>query len=187
MHAMVKLSVKLPSGESVETEAEVVHVVTPEVAEKFRLAPGAGLSFRDRDEMFHEPFGRLIAEYQARRPRVLTVDEDSPFQAKLGQALDAAGLDMDAVANEADAFQRLVSELFAYDVLVVAIAQGGDGLIDRVRRVGGESDLRIARLVDGDELTHGWLKGPQAANDVIGKQRPLDEVVKRLLQVLGRA
>ena len=114
------------------------------------------------------------------------VDADATFVGELREALVAAGLDMDPQADGTAAFQHLVSELFTYDMVAVTLEGTGQALVDQIRRLGGESDLRIAVLVDGDEGPHAWLKGHHAANDVINKWRPTPDVVKRLLKLLGR-
>ena len=185
----VKLLVRLPSGEQVETEAEVVHVVTPEEAKARDIPGGVGLQFRTQNQAFEEPFNRLIQEYQGRRPRVLTVDDDAFFRIVLKDALAQAGMEVETASDGEEGFAKLIDGLYQLDLLILDIEMPGlDGLrfMDRVRRMGGEGDLRILLLSGKPEAALQELKGPTRANDVMSKTTPPAEIVARIQRILGR-
>jgi uncharacterized protein (TIGR02266 family) len=189
LNSKVSLAIKLPNGEMVETQAHVAHVVTPQEARARGSAPGAGLEFGSADDRFHGPIDRLIDEYQARPPRVLVADPNPLIAAALSSGLGASGVHVDTAGDGARAMSALLEGLFQYDLLLAdPDLPGLDGrsLVDRIRRVGGEKDLRIVLWVEGNPAAYADIKGPGLANDILQKRPPSEELLKTLLALLGR-
>ena len=189
VRARVRLVVHLPNGEDVETDAEVMHVVTVEDALARGLLPGAGLSFVTQNAEFDGRIAALIDRYRARKPRVLVVDDDALFRASVGDALAEAGMDPVLAASGEEALTRLTEGLFALDLVVLDLKMpglDGAGLLRRIRRLGGEADVRVMVLSGGRPEELAALKGPGGANDVVEKGTPMAEVVDRVRRLLGR-
>jgi CheY-like chemotaxis protein len=185
----VQLRVKLPDGEEVETVAEVAHVVSPEEASARGLAAGVGLSFREVRPEFREPIERLIAEYKARRPRVLAIDDDALFRTMLVDQLTAAGMEVEVCANGADGLRRLLEVFNELDLLIIDLNMpdmDGRDLLHRIRRVGGESDLRVMVLSSSSEEELQRFVSREGANAAISKNIGLPAMIERIKRVLGR-
>jgi len=188
LRAQVRLRVKLPDGDVAETEAEVVHVVSAEEARQRGTVPGGGVAFAEGNTPFHARIEAFLAAFPTRKPRVLVVDDDLFFRRVLGDALSQAGIDVDTAGDGEEALRKLVQRLFELDLVILDLQMPGlDGycLIDRVRRLGGEMDLRIVVLSGAEERELERVKGREGANDVIRKGTSIEEIVRRIQSVLA--
>ncbi|MBI3181044.1 MAG: response regulator [Myxococcales bacterium] len=185
----VRLTLELPDGEGVETEAEVVHVVTPEESQATGRPPGVGLSFLTNDPQFDGRIAALIEQYRARKPKVLLVDDDAFFRRVLTDALTEAGMEVVSVSDGHEAMEQLTDLLFRLDLMVLDLNLPGlDGLslLWRIRKLGGEADLRVVVLSGRPAAELEVLTGPSGANAALSKEAPMEEVVDRIKHLLGR-
>ena len=184
----VRITLGLPSGERVSGVARVVHVVTPSLFDK-AAAAGVGLSFLKSDHQLLNRIEALVAEYEQASPRVLVVDDDDDFRAALSDALRASGMTVDEAGTGEEALRKLVDTLFELDVVLLDIRMpglDGRGFLDRVRRLGGELDLRIIVLSAAPRSELQAFKGPGAANDALSKADELSEIVNRIKLALAK-
>ncbi len=188
LRAQVRLRLKLPDGSVAETNAEVVHVVTPEEARARRTSPGAGLSFATGDTLFQRAIAQCV-EGAGRKLRVLVADADDRLRQVLGDALRAAGFEVEAARDGKEAMEKLGASLFAIDLLLLDLdlpEVDGYCLIDRVRRLGGELDLKIAVFSnEKDAKVLAQLIGPGGADAEIRRGMPLEEIVERVKGLLA--
>lgn len=190
LRSQVRLQVTLPGGEQVETEAEVVHAVTPAEAYARRCAPGVGLCFATGDTPFHRAIGEHLARLVPRRPRVLVADGDRFLREVLKDALQAQGLDAETVGDGQEALVRVSDRLLKVDLLVLDLAlKGLDGfcLIGRIRALGPEAHCRMLVFAQGSEAELAELVGPDGADAAVPKGTPMDEVVEAIRGLLERS
>ncbi len=184
----IDLSLRLPSGERLVTEAEVVHVVSVSQAAGQTYPPGVNLAFVRSDSELRARVAQLIAEYERKPPRVLVVDDDDDFREALADGLRAAGMAVERAATGEEALQKLIDQLFELDVVLLDIRMpglDGRGFLKRVRNLGGELDLRIIVLSAAPRQELERLRGPAGANEVMSKSDSLSQIVARIKQVLG--
>lgn len=189
LRTQVRLRLKMPDGAVTETNAEVVHVVSPEEAKARRTSPGAGLAFATGDTLFQ----RAIAQYvegAGRKLRVLLADDDERLRAVLGEALTRAGFQVDLAKDGKEAMAKLGASLFAIDMLLVDLdlpEVDGYCLIDRVRRLGGELDLKIVVLsTEKDAKVMPQLIGPGGADGEVRRGTRTEEIVDKVKKLLER-
>ncbi|MHB8877130.1 MAG: PilZ domain-containing protein [Myxococcaceae bacterium] len=183
----VRLRMRLPDDELLEVEAEVVHVVSPADAAARGVQAGVGLSFVEVSAEFDRQLAALIERYRARKPRVLVADDDDGYRGRLCLALAAAGMEVEVAATGDEAIVKLTDSLFSLDLLVLSLSLAGSThLLWRIRRLGGEADLRVLVLAEGHPSALGELKGPDGANEALPRSTPPAEVVARVSALLGR-
>lgn len=185
LHARVRLRVSLPGNETAETEAKVVHVVGVEEARARGVSPGVGLAFAMEDNKFLQKIDAFLARTPARRPRLLLAARDALLRVVLGDALRDAGCDVTTAADTKEALDRLTAGLFDLDAFVVDQSLPGldpASLIQRIRRLGREIDLKVAALGGDPEVA----LVANLADDVIASGTPLEEIVVRIKRLLGR-
>jgi uncharacterized protein (TIGR02266 family) len=185
----IDLSLRLPSGERLVTEAEVVHVVTVAQAAGQTYPPGVNLRFVRCDSEFRTRITQLIAEYERKPPRVLVVDDDDDFRDALAEGLIASGMAVEKAGTGQEALQKLIEQLFDLDVVLLDIRMpglDGRGFLNRVRNLGGELDLRIIVLSAAPRAELERLRGPAGANEVMSKSDSLSQIVARIREVLDR-
>ncbi len=190
LRARVRLTLQLPDGSKVTTNGEVVHIVTPEDARAKGLSAGVGLSFDRSDDAFQGKISILLANYRERRPRVLVVDDNAFFRTVLDDALAEAGMDVVCAESGEEALRILVDRFYELDLLTVDLQMpglGGFGLIDRIRRVGGERDLRVLVLSGQDPDRLEALRFSGYVNAVLPKSSPLQQVVQTIRELLRDA
>jgi len=181
----VRITLGFPNGEQVSGLARAVHVVTPSPSAQ-ASSVGVGLSFLRSDHKLCDRIDWLLAQYEQPPPRVLVVDDDDDFRAALSDALSASGMVVDEASTGEEALRKLIDTLFELDVVLLDIrmpGMDGRGFLDRVRRLGGELDLRIIVLSALPRSELQALKGPGAANDALSKADELNEIVNRIRQV----
>jgi uncharacterized protein (TIGR02266 family) len=185
----VLVTIRFPLGERLQADAQVVHVVTQDQASGQSYPPGVGLSFSSEHPKFRERLAELVADYEPHRPQVLVVDDDEDFRLALAEGLEDEGMSVATAASGEEALQKLIDGFFELDVVLLDLRMpgfGGHGFLDRVRRLGGELDLRIIVLSGAPPHELSALKGPTGANEVLSKSNSLDVIVERIRSVLGK-
>lgn len=188
----VELRIDLPGrSEAVQVAAEVVRVVEPSSAGAKGSKPGFGLAFHDLSPEVRELIAAYVESVEvAPKARVLLVDDAAVYRRLLGDELASRGCEVIEASNGAEAFDKLVDELFGLDLLVLDLVlpnTSGVELLDRIRRLGGETDLLIAVVAGSAEdpavrrrvLTAG-------ANEVLPKSMPVKEIADQLIALLPR-
>jgi CheY-like chemotaxis protein len=166
-----------------------VHVVSATDAAARGALAGVGLSFNAQGTEFDQRLTGLIEEYRARKPKVLVVDEAGPYREQLVTGLSGSNMDVLVARDSAEAMDRLTDGLFSLDLMVIDVAILGLDvmrLVWRIRKLGGEADLRIVLLVAGRLETAQELKGPHGANEVVSHAAPMLDLIAKLSAVLGR-
>ncbi|MGQ0505018.1 MAG: response regulator [Myxococcaceae bacterium] len=189
LRSQVRLSLTLPGGEKIATAAEVVHVVRPDDAERFGAIAGVGISFARNDEAFQGRIDALIKQYEQRRPLVLIVDDDAFFRRVLSDALTVQGMETVVVGNSDEAMNFLIDRLDELDAMTLDVAMpklDGFGLIDRIRRLGGETDLRILVISSRVSTQVDDLVRQRHVTNAIQKSTPLPELVAAVRAVLRK-
>lgn len=189
VRSRVRLVVRLPNGEAVEADAEVVHVISEVDAVRTGAAPGAGLQFLSRTPEFDGRIAELLASYEARRSRVLLVGADPDYRERLSLPLVAAGFEVEAAASGEEAMTKLVDGLFSLDLMLLDVDLPGlDGrtLLWRIRHLGGELELPVLVLTVAPEAELTDLKGPKGATGVVSKALGVEEIVDQVKRLLGR-
>ncbi len=189
VHSKVRLALVLPDGEPLETDAEVVHVVTAAEAQSRGIPAGAGFSFDRADVAFRERVAALLARYAQRKPRVLVVDDDNFFRQVLSDALSGAGFEVITAGTGEDALRVLIEQLYALDLLTLDLnmpGMGVFGLIDRIRRLGGETDLRVVVISSRGEEKLEVLRQSGHVSAALSKGVPVPEMMRQILSLLGR-
>ncbi len=189
MGAAVDLTLELPGGEALRLPAEVVRVVGVEEAAARRRQPGCGLTFH---ELAPETRARLEAFVDraeiAPKARVLLVDDAALFRRLLGDELASRGCHVSEATNGVEAFDKLVDELFGLDLLILDLVlpnTSGLELLDRIRRLGGETELAIAVVAGsgGDPSVQRRVIAA-GADEVIPKSLSASEIADRLMALL---
>lgn len=179
------VQVTFPDGEVQEVLTQVVWRLEPDPSHPERL-PGVGVRFLEEGS-FHAALDQLLATYLRRRPRVLVVDDDPFFLRVLADALLGRGLEVATAENGLRASHLISELLYDLDLVVLDLTMprlDGRALLERLRRLGGERDLRIAVVsASGDDVLAG-LVGPNGADDAISKGEGLPRIVDRLVALV---
>ncbi|AKU92221.1 PilZ domain-containing protein [Vulgatibacter incomptus] len=185
----VEVSIELPGGELLRAPSQVVRVVGPAEASARGRPAGCGLSFGELSPGDREKLEAFVDATELRpNARVLLVDDVALFRRILGDELASRGCEVLEAENGADAFDRLVDELFTLDLLILDLVlpnTSGVELLHRIRQLGGESDLKIAVVagsVDNPGVRSRILAA--GANEVLPKSLPAPEIADRLLGLL---
>jgi len=188
--AQVDLELELPGGEKVQIAATVVRLVNKEQALAWNREEGCGLSFQAVSPEVQAKLEAFVdAEELKPQARVLLVDDTALFRTMLADELASRGCEVLEAANGAAAFDILMDELFALDLLVLDLVlpnTSGSELLDRIRRLGGETELAIA-VVAGSAEDPGVQRRIAAAgaNAVIAKSVPISEIADRLMALIA--
>jgi uncharacterized protein (TIGR02266 family) len=181
----LSVQVSFPDGEVQEVLAEVVGRVEADPARPERL-PGVGVRFLEEGP-FHAALDQLLASYLRRRPRVLLVDDDPFFLRVLADALLGRGLEVACAENGLRASHLISELLYDLDLVVLDLRMprlDGRALLERMRRLGGERDLRIAVVSASSEEVLQGLLGPLGADAAIAKGEGLPRIVDRLVALV---
>lgn len=153
-------------------------------------APGFGAVFVNEDVTFADALERLLADYSARAPRLLLVDDDKFFRTALGTELEAAGLKVDEAVDGEDGLKRLREHLLELDLLVLDLMMpklGGPELLVRLRGLSGAMELPVVILSGArTEYLQAFLAEGMAA-DVIEKNQAIPVLVERIRKVLKKS
>jgi uncharacterized protein (TIGR02266 family) len=183
----IMVEVTLPAGDVHEVPAEVVWRVGPE-QKSDALQPGIGVRFADSTR-FHSALESLLNDYLARKPRVLLVDDDPFFLRVLADVLMARSIEVATASSGQKALHLLADLLYELDLVVLDLNMpkiDGHALMERLRRLGHEMDVKIAIVSAASEMGLAMLVGPEKADLAVSKSLGVDEVADRLLAALRR-
>ncbi|OGQ91055.1 MAG: hypothetical protein A2289_05155 [Deltaproteobacteria bacterium RIFOXYA12_FULL_58_15] len=116
--------------------------------------------------------------------RALLADDDRFFRTVIGNILRLGGFQILEAADGDAAFNLLLEELLDLDVLLLDLVMpgiSGPDLVDKIRRVGGETDLKIVFLTatSVSDVEHRKLL-EYGASDVLHKSLSPEEVLLRI-------
>jgi CheY-like chemotaxis protein len=179
----LRLHLVLPNGEFLTLPAEVVHRVLsgPRV--------GVGLQFVDLKPNTFEAIEALLAQ-PVRRPRVLVVDDEAIWRSTLVRVLHSLDADVTLAKDGREGLVQLIDHYFELDLVILDLHMphlDGRGLIDRVRRLGGDAAFKIFLFSAASRPELEALGEPGLATGVFSKLDPLDVLAAHLARELGRS
>jgi CheY-like chemotaxis protein len=183
LRSRLTLRMSLPQGPVVEVPVEVVH------REVSGPSPGVGVQFVGPTAEVMKPIVALLEQYQGRRPRVLVIDDEAIWRSTLSRVLTSMGVDVVLAKDGREGLNRLTDLLFELDLVVLDLHMpiiDGRGLLERVRRHGNETGLRLFLFSAASPEELRALGEEALANAVFSKLDPLQSLVKRLATELGR-
>jgi Tfp pilus assembly protein PilZ len=137
-HRDVMVELELPGFGSYQVRAEVVHVITPEMAAEHGRAAGAGLAIREAPDGFEEALSNYLVRL-GRRADSLLLAADEP----LGRLLVAAGYQVAPVASPETLGEALAAQRGGEARLVGVVVPSAE--IEAYRLAAGDAaDLVIA-------------------------------------------
>lgn len=177
------LRITLPTGEKLEVPVVVVQRITQ------GAEPGVGVQFVGSTEPVLHAIQALLQKYEKRRPRVLVIDDEAIWRSTITKVLEPMGVDVVTAKDGREGLNTLTDLLFELDLVVLDLHMpyiDGRGLLERVRRHGNETGLRLFLFsaASPDELRA--LGEESLANAIFSKLDPIDSLVKRLAFELGR-
>jgi CheY-like chemotaxis protein len=181
LRSRVRLLLTLPNGEVLTFPAEVVHQLSQPVRGvglQLELSPGA-----------LEPIERLLAADQ-RTPHVLVVEDEAIWRSTLQRVFDALGVRVTMARDGREGLVKLIDQYFDLDLVVLDLHMpelDGRGLIERVRRLGGEQAFKMFLFSAASRAELEPLDGPGQATEVFSKLEPLDRLAARLASELGKS
>ena len=183
LRARLRLHLTLPNGEILTLPAEVVHRVLsgPKV--------GVGLQLVDLKPDTFAPIEALLAG-PLRRPRVLVVEDEAIWRSTLVRVLHSMDADVILAKDGREGMVKLIDEYFDLDLVILDLHMphlDGRGLIDRVRRLGGDTAFKIFLFSATSREELKTLGEPGLATAVFSKLDPLDVLAAHLARELGRA
>ncbi|MFO0599137.1 MAG: response regulator [Myxococcaceae bacterium] len=180
LRAFATVALTAPGGVVIELDAEVLHRVLsgPRVGIGMQLTGHARAGLAQLEAMLRAP----------RRPqRVLVIDDEPVWRTTWKRLLKPHGIEVLEADDGKVGLELLIDRFFEIDLVVLDLHMphlDGRALIDRVRRLGGESSLQIF-LVSGagrDELTA--LVGPAGANGALSKLDSIAVLERTVLAAL---
>lgn len=188
LRTKIDLRLKLPSEEVVALRAEVVHVLTPEVAATMKTSPGVGVAFVGMSPEDLKPIEALLSTYEQRTPKVLIVDPDPAFRAQLARGLALRKVEVDEAIDGKDALVKLIDRFFELDMVVADLDMpnlDGRSLVDRIRKQGGESTLKVMLIANVAPDAMKTLAWPIGATGVLSKKTGVEDLIRRICAELG--
>lgn len=130
-----------------------------------------------------------IREAPPQPKRALITDDDRFFRTLLGDLLRGAGYDVLEAKSADEAFSHLLDAVLHLDVLVLDLHMpglSGAELIERIRKLGGETELAVVMLTGAtlSEIDKERL-AQLGADDIIAKTTPPDHLVRRIEQTIA--
>lgn len=183
LFATFTLRLRLPDDSALEVPVQVVHRVVS------GPTPGVGVQFVCPNEEVLAPIRKLLERYQLRRPRVLVIDDEAIWRSTLARVLEPMGVDVVLARDGREGLQRLTDLLFELDLVVLDLHMphlDGRGLLERVRRHGNELGLRLFLFSAANPEELKALGEEHLANEIFSKLDPIDVLVKRLSEELGK-
>jgi uncharacterized protein (TIGR02266 family) len=177
----ILLELKLPDGDTLTAEAEVVRAVKEDKAAD--RSAGLGVALVGEASKARAALERLIGGYLARSPRVLVVDADGHFLHRLSEGLLAEGMEVLTAQTGYRAMHLIAHNLFDLDLLVIDLHLprfDGRALLERVRRFARTVRIPVVLLSARDEAQLAALVGPAGADDALFKGAPMAELVERI-------
>ena len=179
----LRLHLVLPNGEILTLPAEVVHRV--ESGER----PGVGVQLLNLKPDSLAPIQKLLADGH-HKPRVLVVEDEAAWRAKLVTLLRALDVDVTLAHDGREGLVKLIDGYFELDLVIIDLHMprlDGVGLIDRVRRLGGDLAIKIFLLADEPRAELRKVVKEDAATRVFSKQEPLELLRDEVARALGRS
>jgi CheY-like chemotaxis protein len=185
LKSVVTLVLQLPGSTNLQVDALVMHRVLSgprtgigvEVTAEYRLT----LSSLE---------ALLSAAPPPRRPRVLCVDDEAVWRTTYRRLLEPHGIDLILGTDGKQGLELLIEHFFELDLVVLDLHMpelDGRALIDRIRRLGGETGLHLFLISAAGEDELRGLAGPGGATRVLSKLTPIDQLERELLQALRAA
>lgn len=185
MRTRISLNLKLPSGEKVQIDAEVVHVLSPEQAAAMKTSPGVGVAFGPLPAEKRERLEGLLTKYNERTPKVLIAHVDAAWSKKIADEFVKKKIEVVHTKDGHDAMLKLIDGFFELDLLIVQSDLpnlDGKSLVDRIREQGGESGLHVVMVVDDARLVHAM---GDKMTVVLPRTLPFEQQLYMLMQRLG--
>ncbi len=180
----VQVELSLPDAGDIQLVGRVVRIVRDgAVGEGRKTGPGVGVQLLSGSDPAIQQLVDFLGRLSKRRCRVMVADDCQFFQRAIGEALGADGCEVIAASDGREAIAHVIDEILTLDVLVLDLQMpnmNGSDVLDRVRRLGGERDLRIV-IISGsldagtrqDLMIHG-------ADVVLDKSVPITQLVDRV-------
>lgn len=177
----INVRLALPQGE-LTLGAEVVHRIIS------GSRPGVGVQFLPDQEEALAPMFHLIEDYQRRQPRVLVVDDEAIWRSTLARALAGIGCDVQLATDGREGLLKLIEGFFDLDLVILDLHMpnlDGKGLIERVRRSGGERNLKMFLFSAAPPEELAAVAETGLATGVFSKLDNIDTLTARIAQELG--
>ncbi|HEY0880288.1 MAG TPA: response regulator, partial [Archangium sp.] len=175
LRARVRVLVSLPDGSMLTLPGEVVH---------HEVSSGVGVQLDRLEQPTIEAIEALLAVPQ-RTPHVLVVEDEAIWRSTLQRVFDALGVRVTMAHDGHEGLVKLIDEYFDLDLVVLDLHMpelDGRGLIERVRRQGGEPGFKMFLF---SAAARAELESVNAT-EVFSKLDPLDKLASRLAQELGK-
>ncbi len=182
LRSKVDVHIKLPSGQEISVGAEVVHRILS------GGRPGVGVQFLERSPEVLAPLVALMEDYQRRQPRVLVVDDEAIWRSTLARALGSLGCDVQLAADGKEGLLKLIDGYFDLDLVILDLHMpniDGRGLIERIRKLGGDSALKLFLFSAAPREELHSLSEPGLATGVFSKLDSIDSLIARIAKELG--
>lgn len=177
------LHMKLPDGQRLDVPVQVIHRVTQ------GPTPGVGVQFVGPHEEVFKPIEALLSKYETRKPKVLVIDDEAIWRSTIARVLEPMGVEVVLAKDGREGLNRLTDLLFELDLVVLDLHMpymDGRGLLERVRRHGNETGLRLFLFSAANPEELRALGEESLANAIFSKLDPLENMVKRLAFELGK-
>jgi CheY-like chemotaxis protein len=187
----LRIDISIPPRPNDPAAVEVATVeaeVTRTTAGHGSQANGFAVAFRSMDANARERLEHFIeATIQRRASRVLVSMADERERKALVAELSRAGCDVLSAKTAAETIDRIIDEILSLDLLVIDESVPGAtaaDLLHRIRRLGGESDLRIAVRVRS--AAYGCSGLVEAGATAILTEPRTEDVAQSCLELLHR-
>ncbi|MFT3709088.1 MAG: response regulator [Archangium sp.] len=185
LKSVVTLIIDLPGATSLQVDAMVLHRVLS------GPRAGVGLEVTADYRLTLSSLEALLNQTPApRRPRVLCVDDENVWRSTYARLLQPHGVDLLLAHDGQQGLELLIDHFFELDLVVLDLHMphlDGRALIDRIRRLGGETGLHLFLISAAGEDELRSLSGPQGATRVLSKLTPIDQLEQELLSALKAA
>ncbi|MBL8911251.1 MAG: response regulator [Archangium sp.] len=179
----VTLMMCLPGSMNLTVDADVIHRVLsgPRIGVGLQICEEFLLTVSSLEAL-------LVSPQPTRRPRVLAVDDEALWRSTYSRLLKPHGVDLILANDGKEGLEKLIDHYFELDLVVLDLHMpelDGRGLIDRIRRLGGENSMRLFLVSAAPEEELASLAGPRGANVVLSKLSPIEEIERALLDALA--
>jgi CheY-like chemotaxis protein len=139
----------------------------------------------------HRPAGGLAADqpHHERHPRVLVIDDEPIWRSTLARVLRSLGAEVVLAQDGREGLRKLTDALFDIDFVVLDLHMphiDGRGVLDRVRRLGKETGLRLFLFSAASREELESVAAQAFATAIFSKLDPIDSLTLRLAVELDR-
>lgn len=181
LRTRVRLLLTLPNGAVLTLPAEVVHQETyPQL--------GLGVQLVDLAPDALAPIEALLAQDE-RKPHVLVVEDEAIWRSTLQRVLESLDVRVTMASDGREGMLKLIDEYFDLDLVILDLHMphiDGRGLIERVRRLGGDHAFKLFLFSAAPRAELEALDDPREATEVFSKLDPLDVLASRIAREVGR-